>query len=270
MSILIPAATNVVVFTEGPRCWQHHFSADINHAAATCAMTDGFWRRRGRGTIWKKQNKNKKQRGASEELNSPRATLPTSPPHFQPPFCAVEWPPPTEAARSAGPPVPVGRVGLSENTGRPHAGRLMERRRVCEVHWPLHTAPHALVLQNGLTYHMWGAATSKSGVTAPGPLQHWWGEVASGSCCSHPVRLVAGTGVGGGGVEKPICLIVLFCTPPPSAGTFFFNLPPTIWQNTHTHTSPIQETVKLTCATWQFVRRWHVCDLRIGPKVGLI
>lgn len=84
---------------------------------------------------------------------------------------------------------PCGLSRMSENTGRFHAGRLMERRRVCEVHWPIRIAPHALVLQNRLTYYMQCTALHKSGVTAKRLVEHWRREVASGSCCSHPVRL---------------------------------------------------------------------------------
>lgn len=135
-------------FTVRLRCWQNDYSGSINHAVTMCVMTDVFLlfryelRERMRLRKWK----------GSEELISLKASPPASLPHFQPLY-VMGWPPPTELLTPLDP-HPCGLSRLSENTGRLHAGCLMERRRVCEVHWPIHIAPHALVLQNSLTYHM--------------------------------------------------------------------------------------------------------------------
>lgn len=54
-----------------------------------------------------------------------------------------------------------------------------------------------------------------------------------------PGQTCSGGQVSGRRVEKPICLIVLFCTPPPSAGTYFFLpfLQPFGEKHTHAHTA---------------------------------
>lgn len=134
-------------FTERSRCWQNDFSGNINHAVTMCAMTDGsavkILTKRGEG-----KKKEGKWRVNFTESKSSNQVCPTfNPfmwwidPHLQ--SCSLLWTP-----------HPCGLRRLSENTGRLLAGRLMERRRVCVVHWPLHIASHALVLQNRLTYHM--------------------------------------------------------------------------------------------------------------------
>lgn len=128
-------------------------------------------------------------------------------PHFQPLY-VVEWPPPTALLVPPGPPVSVGWRGCLR----------IQHDSTLGVWWSTEgcarcTDPFTLLPMHSCSRIGW-LITCNSRHCANQkwqqiePVEDQRGEMASGNCCSHPVRPQGGTGVGWGGVLRPIWL---FC-----------------------------------------------------------